>query len=114
MKKDVTYLFIFTLFIACALNEEIAPRNISESVFGFVTRNIQKDRTEILSDMKEITKQGMIHFEIFDEAGRLITILRSPADFSEDFEKNFHISKMTITSVSIAQLALPTHPSFQD
>ena len=56
----------------------------------------------------------MIHFEIFDEAGRLITILRSPADFSEDFEKNFHISKMTITSVSIAQLALPTHPSFQD
>lgn len=64
--------------------------------------------------MKEITKQGMIHFEIFDEAGRLITILRSPADFSENFEKNFHISKMTIKSVTTAQLALPTNLSFQD
>lgn len=114
MKKVITYLFILSLFIACALNEEIAPRNISESVFGFVTRNIQKDRTEILRDMKEITKQGMIHFEIFDEAGRLITILRSPADFSRDFEENFNISKMTIKSVSVAQFALPTDLPFKD
>lgn len=89
------------------MNAEIAPRNISESVFGFVKRNIQKDRNELFRDMKEITKQGMIHFEVYNEAGKLIATLRNPSDFNEDFERNFHISKMSIKSVSIAQLALP-------
>lgn len=89
------------------MNDKIAPRNISESVFGFVTRNIQKDRNELFADMKEITKQGMIHFEVYNESGKLIATLKNPSDFNQDFERNFHISKMSIKSVSIAQLALP-------
>ncbi|OEK01512.1 hypothetical protein BFP97_08245 [Roseivirga sp. 4D4] len=96
------------------MNDRIAPRNISESVFGFVKRNIQKDRNELFEDMKKITQEGLIHFEVYDEAGRLIATLRKPSDFNEDFERNFHISKMSIKSVSSAQLTLPTSLPFQD
>ncbi|WP_139135234.1 hypothetical protein [Roseivirga sp. 4D4] len=114
MRKVFTYLFALVLFIACAMNDRIAPRNISESVFGFVKRNIQKDRNELFEDMKKITQEGLIHFEVYDEAGRLIATLRKPSDFNEDFERNFHISKMSIKSVSSAQLTLPTSLPFQD
>lgn len=114
MRKVFTYLFALVLFIACAMNEEIAPRNISETVFGFVKRNIQKDRNEVFADMKEITKQGLIHFEVYDEAGKLIAILKNPSDFDEDFERDFHISKMSIRSISTAQLTIPTGLALPD
>lgn len=114
MRKVFTYLFALVLFIACAMNDRIAPRNISESVFGFVKRNIQKDRNELFEDMKQITKEGLIYFEVYDEAGRLIATLKNPSDFSEDFERNFHLSKMSIKSISSAQLTLPSALPFQD
>ncbi len=96
------------------MNDRIAPRNISETVFGFVKRNIQKDRNELFEDMRKITKQGLIHFEVYDEAGKLIATLRKPSDFNEDFERNFHISKMSIKSISAIQLALPPNLLLQD
>ncbi|OEK05095.1 hypothetical protein [Roseivirga misakiensis] len=107
MKRIVTYLFALLLFAACAMNAEIAPNNLSENVFGFVKRNIQKNRVELFNDMKEVTKQGLIQFEVYDEAGSLIKVLKNPSDFDQSMEAVFNNSKMMIKSVSVAQMTLP-------
>lgn len=101
-------MFALVLFVACAMNSEIVPGNMSENLLGFVKRNIQKNRVELFKDMKEVTKQGLIHFEIYDEAGSLITILKNPSDFNETIEASFNNSKMLIKSVSAVQLSLPS------
>lgn len=108
MRKIFTYLFALVLFVACAMNAEIVPGNMSENLLGFVKRNIQKNRVELFNDMKEVTKQGLIHFEVYDEAGVLITILKNPSDFNEAIESSFNNSKMLIKSVSAVQLSLPS------
>lgn len=108
MHRTVTYLFALILFVACAMNAEIVPGNVTENMLGFVKRNIQKDRIELFNDMKEVTKQGLIQFEIYDEAGALITILKAPSDFNQAMESSFNNSKMLIKSVSAVQLSLPS------
>ncbi|MFY0592485.1 hypothetical protein [Roseivirga sp.] len=107
MKRVFTYLFALLLFAACAMNAEIAPNNMSENIFGFVKRNIQKNRVELFNDMKEVTKQGLIQFEVYDEAGSLIKVLKNPTDFDGSIETIFNNSKMVIKSVSVAQMTLP-------
>lgn len=108
MKRLFTYLFALVLFVACAMNAEIVPGNMSDKLLGFVKRNIQKNRVELFNDMKEVTKQGLIHFEIYDEAGSLITVLKKPSDFNETIESSFNNSKMLIKSISAVQLSLPS------
>jgi len=107
MKRIITYVFVLALFAACAMNSEIAPNNMSENIFGFVKRNIEKNRVELFKDMKEVTKQGLIQFEVYDEAGSLITVLKNPSDFTESIESIFNNSKMVIKSVCVAQMTLP-------
>lgn len=104
MRKTFTYLFALVLFLGCAMNYDIIPGNLSEKVTGFVSRNVKKDRAELFSDMKHITKQGLIRFEIYDEAGQLIAILKEPKDFEDKLEQTFDKSKMVIKSVSNTQL----------
>lgn len=114
MRKSFTYLIVTGLFIACAMNTEIAPGNISESLFGFLKRNIKKDRQELIEDMKHITKQGLIHFEIYDEAGALVTILKDTSDFDEAFKESFSNSKMLVKSVSQLPSLQPGDIRLQD
>lgn len=108
MQRIFTYIFALVLFAACAMNSEIVPGNMSGNVLSFVKRNIEKNRVEIFNDMKEVTKQGLIHFEIYDEAGSLIAILKNPSDFNETIEASFNSSKMLIKSISAVQLSLPS------
>lgn len=82
------------------MNSEIAPGNISESLFGFVKRNVKKDRQELIEDMKHITKQGLVRFEVYDEGGELVTILKDTSDFDKAFEESFSNSRMLVKSVS--------------
>ncbi len=100
MRRTFTYLFALTMFIACAMNSEIAPGNLSESWLGFVKRNIQKNRFELLEDMKEITRQGLIYFEVYNQSGHLVKVLKDTSDFDNDFQKSFNNSQMLIKSVS--------------
>ena len=109
MKKSFTYLLALFLFVACALNDDIVPGNLTEDVFGFVSRNIQKDRNELFEDMKEVTKQGMIFFEVYDEAGTLIAVLDDPSDFEADIIAKFDKTKYLIKSVSKIQSRLSTN-----
>lgn len=100
MKRYFTYLLAVLLFAACIFNESIVPNNLSDRFLGVVKRNIKKDRIELLEDMKELTRQGLIHFEIYDEAGQLIAILKKPQDFDQDIIKSINSKNFSIRSVS--------------
>lgn len=106
MRKTFTYLFALVLFVACAVNEDILPGNLTEDVFGFVSRNIKKDRTELFQDMKEATKQGLIKFEVYDEAGTLLAVLDEPSDFESAAMAQIKKTKYLIKSVSSIQVNL--------
>lgn len=108
MQRTLTYLLAFVLFIACAMNDEIIPGNISESMLGFVKRNIQKNRSELFEDMRQIAKQGLIHFEVYNESGKLVKVLKDSSDFNDDFQKSFNNSQMLIKSVSQVGISLNT------
>lgn len=54
--------------------------------------------------MKEITKQGLIQFEIYDEAGQLITTLRKPLDFDQEIIKKIEYKSFSIKSISNASI----------
>lgn len=86
--------------MACVFNDNIVPNNLSNKFLGAVKRNIKKDRIELLEDMKEITRQGLIHFEIYDEAGELIAILKKPQDFEQEIIKSINSKNFSIKSVS--------------
>ena len=100
MKRYFTYLLAILLFAACIFNEDIVPSNLSDKFLGAVKRNIKKDRQELLEDMKEITKQGLIQFEVYDEAGKLITILKNPEDFDQAVIQSIDYKYFSIKSVS--------------
>ncbi len=106
MRKSFTYIIALVLFAACAFNDDIIQGNMTEDFFGFVSRNVQKDRTELFADMKEITKQGLIFFEVYDEAGELIAILDEPRDFDSAAIAQFDKTKYMIKSVSKMQMNL--------
>ena len=77
---------------------------MTEDFFGFVSRNIKKDRIELFTDMKEITKNKMTFFEIYDEAGKLIAFLDKPEDFETRSIAKFQKSKYLIKSFSKPQM----------
>lgn len=111
MRRILTYVFALLLFVACIFNEEILPNNISDKFLGAVKRNVKKDRVELLEDMKEITRQGLVYFEVYDESGTLITVLKTPADFEQDEiqtidYKNFSIKSVTKNSI-LGNIQLP-------
>ena len=100
MRRSFTYLLASLLFVACIFNDEIMPTNLSDKFLGVVKRNLKKERSELLEDMKEITRQGLIHFEVYDEAGELITILRNPEDFEQEEIKSIDYRNFSIKSIS--------------
>jgi len=100
MKRYFTYLLVLLLFTACLFNESLVPNNLSDRFLGVVKRNIKKDKQELLEDMKEITRQGLIHFEVYDEAGDLITILKNPQDFEGGVMRSIRSKNFSIKSVS--------------
>ncbi len=104
MQRYFTYLFAGTLFLLCVFNNRIVPDNLSDRFLGVVKRNIKKDRQEVIDDMKEITKKGLIYFEVYDEAGKLITTLKQPLDFDHALMKSMNKKKFSIKSVSSAPL----------
>lgn len=110
MKRYFTYLFAIALFLVCIFNERLIPENISDRFLGVVKRNIKKDKQELLADMKEITRQGLIYFEVYDGSGELVTVLKEPQDFDQDAMKGFGTNNFSIKSVSkhslIGQLQL--------
>ena len=91
-------------------NKEVQSKinSLFKDNFSSQDGKVEKFRVELFNDMKEVTKQGLIHFEIYNEAGSLITILKNPADFNETIESSFNNSKMLIKSVSAVQLRLPS------
>ena len=109
MKKRFSYLLALALFAACALNDKLLPGNLTEDTFGFVSRNIRKDRTELFEDMKEITKRGIISFEVYNEAGQLVTTLDEPADFELDLLSKIYNTKYTIKSSSKIQMPVQSN-----
>ena len=106
MRKNFTYLLALVLFMACAINDDIVPGNMTEDFFGFVSRNIKKDRTELFQDMKEATRQGLVSFEVYDEAGTLLAILDEPSDFETAAIAQLHKTKFLMKSISNVQINL--------
>ena len=100
IQRYFTYLLAVALFVVLIFNYKIVPDNISDRFLGVVKRNLKKERQELLEDMREITKQGLIHFEIYDETGHLITILKKPLDFEQEIVKKIDHKSFSIKSVS--------------
>lgn len=107
MQKLFTYLLAAGLFTLCVASYELVPANISDRLLGVVKRNVKKERQELLIDMKEVTKQGLIHFEIYNEKGRLLTTLKSPADFKAELVEEIEEINFTVRSVSNAKAFAP-------
>lgn len=104
MKRYFTYAFAIVLFTVCVFNNSLIPDNLSDQFLGVVKRNVKKDRQELLDNMKEITRQGVVHFEVYDEAGELLAILKKPEDFDHKALKAIDYRNFSIKSVSNATL----------
>lgn len=100
MKRYFTYVFAVVLFAVCVFHNSLIPENLSDRFLGVV----KKDRQELLDNMKEITRQGLVHFEVYDEAGKLITTLKKPEDFDHKSLKSIDYRNFSIKSVSNANL----------
>lgn len=107
MRRLFTYLLAAGLFTLCVASYKIVPVNISDRLLGVVKRNVQKERKELLEDMKEVTKQGLIHFEIYNEKGRLLTTLKSPEDFKAELVEQIEDMNFTVRSISNAKAFAP-------
>ena len=105
MSRLFTYLLAACLFALCLFSYQLVPDNLSDQFLGIVKRNLKKERKELLEDMKEISKQGLIYFEIYDEAGQLITTLKQPIDFEHEKLKKLENLNFTIKSVTASSLS---------
>ncbi|NVJ47505.1 MAG: hypothetical protein HWE07_10270 [Cytophagia bacterium] len=104
MKRLLTYLFVVVLFAVCVFHNNLIPDNLSDRFLGEAKQNEKKDRQELLDNMKEITRQGLVHFEVYDEAGELIAILKKPEDFDHKDLKSVDYKNFSIKSVSNTNL----------
>tara|TARA_R110001592_G_scaffold66895_3_gene205386 strand:+ start:363 stop:713 length:351 start_codon:yes stop_codon:yes gene_type:complete len=102
MKYTFTLLlFIGIFFTGCNSLDDQSNTDKTTSVESRVHRNLNKEGSELLEDMRSIIQSGLFTFEIYSIEGVLIEVLHNSSDISSCFINKFDPCHMSIKSVKV-------------
>ncbi|WP_422356363.1 hypothetical protein [Roseivirga pacifica] len=108
MRKTFTYIFASLLFVACVFNEQLLPDNLSYSMLGSVKRNLDKEKSELIEDMKVVLTSGLFSIEVYSTSGELVRTITQPDQITSEFKQYFASDDFKIKTIQNQPLMLKT------